>query len=336
MLRGVFLYKNAPINGVSLDIVLNAKYLVKDAVTDENGIFEVGLPPGDWTINSIRTRSWKNKPEEAEFSLYYGGEEKLVNGDFNRHGDFPKNGYPVHITADTQKIHINITISKDIQLVWPKAAKKPVAASMNDTIRWEAYPGAAHYYFEISKITREGNTIYFDKVTSKVLSNETSVPLTSIKHGITSKEEKTEYGVSLYAFADDGTLIGQFRDGFNSGNFLLSDGNILIEDELDDLYNLSSIKDPDEFLKTSEAISLNQKRAKAVSLLIDENMLVEAKALADRMDSAYSQGEKEVLTGYVLSLQGECEKSKAMFEKATTINSGVCIPDVYRKNCQQK
>ena len=118
------------------------------------------------------------------------------------------------------------------------------------------------------------------------------------------------------------------------GTFLLSDGYILIADNLDDTFNLSSIEDPDELMEKVKAISLNKQRANAVSVLIDDNLLNEAESLLNLIDSKYSQGKKEVLTGYILALQGECSKSNEMFDRALVINPNVCIPDSYREICK--
>ena len=103
---------------------------------------------------------------------------------------------------------------------------------------------------------------------------------------------------------------------------------------LDDNFNLSSIEDPDEFMEKMKTISLNKQRANAVSILIDDNLLHEAESLLNLIDSKFSQGKKEVLAGYILALQGECNKSNEMFDRALVINPNVCIPDSYRKICK--
>ena len=149
----------------------------------------------------------------------------------------------------------------------------------------------------------------------------------------TGGKEETEYTAEIYAFSDDGALIAEFSDTYQGGTFILSDGTILIEDSLDSDFNLSSIDDHDEKVKKMKAISLNKKRADAVSLLIDDNLLHEAETLLNLMESTYSQGEKEVLAGYILALNGECHKSNEMFDKALSINPNVCIPSSYRNIC---
>ena len=99
------------------------------------------------------------------------------------------------------------------------------------------------------------------------------------------------------------------------------------------ILTFTTAKDPDEFLEKMKAISLNKQRANAVSVLIDDNLLHEAESLLNLIDSKYSQGKKEVLAGYILALQGECDKSNEMFDRALIINPIVCVPDSYRKIC---
>lgn len=333
IVSGEITYNNNPAAGVSLAIVLNSKYRAKDIITNSDGVFSVNLPPGAWSINSIQTESWENKPAEGSYTMYYGGEEKLRGKSYNRHSNIGKTGLPVNVTTDPNTILINATINKDIQLTWPNPKVEGLKATINDTISWENYPEASKYYVEIKKIRREGRTTYFEQITSRILSQETSIPLASLKYKETKHKEPTEYGVEIYAFSEDGSLIAEFSDTYQGGTFLIADGNVLVEEKLDDLFDLSSIENPDEFEKKMEAISLNKRRATAVSVLIDDNMLHEAKSLLNVIDSEYSQGEKEALTGYIFALQGKCNEANEMLERALSINPDICIPDRYKANC---
>jgi hypothetical protein len=332
-LKGLISYQDKPAKGVTLAIVLNSKFRAENIVTDANGVFTVSLPLGAWIINSIQTESWENKPQEGGFTLYYGGEEKLSGKSYNRHAYFQKTGYPVNVNQDPKSIHFNATITKDIDLTWPNPEAERITATIGDIISWEKYPGATQYYVGIKKIRRDGDTTHYSQITSKILSGETSLPLSNLKHITTKEKTKTEYAVEVFAFSDDGTIVSEFSDTFQGGTFLLSEGIILIEDELDDTFNLSSIEDPDEVTRKMEEIARNKRRETAVSVLIEDNMLNEAESLLGIIDSQYSQGKKEVLAGYILALQGECEKSNEMFDKALSINSNACIPDSYKAYC---
>lgn len=332
-LKGFISYQNKPAKGVKLAVVLNSKYRAKDIVTDTNGVFTVSLEPGVWVINSIQTESWEDKPQGNGFTIYYGGEEKLKGGSYNRHSYFQKSGYTVNVNDDPNVTHFNAAIHNDILLNWPNPKAEGIKATINDTISWEPPPEATKYYVSIKKIKRDGDTTHYSPITSKILYGETSLPLSKLKHINTKKNTETEYAVEVFAFSDDGIIVSEFSDTFQGGTFLLSDGINLIEDKLDKEFNLSSIDDPDEVSRKMEEISLNKRRATAVSVLIDDKMLNEAEALLDNIDSKYSQGKKEILTGYIFALQGKCEESNEMFDIALGINPDACIPDSYKANC---
>ncbi len=334
VLKGRILYQNKPAEAISLHIVLNSKYRAKDIVTDSNGIFTVKLPFGDWIINSIQTESWQKKPEDGGFTLYYGGEEKLRRERYSPYDYFERNGFPVNIDENKDAVDINITIKQDIKLLWPDASAEGIKASITDAISWEKYPQASQYYVEIKKIRREGTTTYYEQVTSKVLANKTTIPLSSIKHIKTTGKEKNEYSVEIYAFSEDGALLGEFSDSFRGGTFLLADGHVLVEDELHSLFDGISNGDPEAFEKKMHSIGLNRRRVRAVKVLIEDNMLPEAETLVNLINSEYVKGQKEVLSGYILALQGDCIKSREMFDKALSINPDVCIPDKYKHNCE--
>jgi hypothetical protein len=201
-------------------------------------------------------------------------------------------------------------------------------------ISWEKYPQASQYYVEIKKLRREGTTTYYEQVTSKVLANETTIPLSSIKHIKTTGKQKNEYSFEIYAFSENGTLLGEFSDTFRGGTFLLADGHVLVEDELHSLFDGISNGDPEAFEKKMHAVELDRRRRRAVEVLIEDNMLPEAETLLNLINSEYVNGQKEVLAGYIFALQGECIKSREMFDKALSIDPDVCIPDRYRHNCE--
>ena len=334
LLNGKIMFETMPAEGVSLSIVLNSKYRVKNLVTDSNGMFSISLPVGMWRINSIQTTSWANKPGGESYSMFSGEEEKLKGNRYDRHAYFGKNGYPVTITKNSSTIHLDATINKDIHLIWPNSNSKTNIATMNDTISWEKYPNATNYYVEIKKIRRDGNTTHYEQITSRVISEKTSIQLLSLKHIKTKNKIKREYSAEIYAFSEDGTPIAEFSETYRGGTFFLPDGIILIEDSMGDHFDLATTDNSDENQKTLEAISLNKRRVEAVLLLIDENMFQKAKSLLNIVESKYSQGQKEILTGYIMALEGECFKAKEMFDLSLTINPDACIPDLYTKNCE--
>lgn len=334
VLKGHFIYQGEPAAGITLTVFLNSEYRVKSLVTDERGEFSIPLPPGHWTINAIQTEGWQGKPEGNKFSLYYGGEEKLTGTHYQRHGFFPKEGFPVEVTSATDIVHIDIIINPDIKLLWPDPDRERTSATIADTIRWETYPGAARFYLEINHLTRERNSTTYTPVTARILpGNVTTLPLAELKHVPTDAKNPNEYAATVYAFATDGTLIGEFSETFEGGTFLL-EGQRLLEDEIADMLTSGAIADSDRAQQEVTAIDLNRHRTDAVEVLLDERLLDEAQALLQLVESGYAQGRKELLAGYLSARRGDCATAAQHFEDARRAKPDICIPNDYHVNCR--
>ncbi len=334
ILKGKFSFQDQPAKAITLSIVLNSKYEAKNIITDSNGEFVLHLPEGLWIINSIQTNSWGEKPTKGEYSIYDGNEPKLTGSSYSRHANFNRNGLTIDIGANPNKIHLNYTISKDVKLDWPNSTQKVTNASLNNIIQWEPPPGAEKYCVSIQKITREGNTTHYAPVATRIIENSTQLKLSSLNHHETTVKNNFEYGVEVFAFDNDGTLLSQFTKTYQGGTFILTGNNILIEERMNDLFRPSDSESPEEFEKRMIAINLNTSRVKAVKTLIDVKMLAEAKKLLNHIESKYAKGKKEMLTGYIFALQGDCKKSNKLLANAKQINPNVCIPDEYKALCQ--
>ena len=165
--------------------------------------------------------------------------------------------------------------------------------------------------------------------------NKYSKWLTLYVLGELTEKEKTEYDVEVYALQGDGTLISKFGKNFEGGNFNLSEGNILVEEKIEELFGGLSEEDPEEFEKRMKILETDRDRLDSVYVLIDDNMIDEAQSLVNLVNSEYARGKKEVLIGYIYALRNECDKSKEMFDMAVNIDPNVCIPESYRVDCDR-
>ena len=129
-------------------------------------------------------------------------------------------------------------------------------------------------------------------------------------------------------------LLRESKDSYDGGAFILTYGNVLIEDNMKNILSSSKVNDPKEIEKELKSSRANQKRIKAVKVLIDNKMLEEASSLLNLVEAKYSKGDKEVLVGYVAALQGKCKFANKMFDRAMDIDSKVCLPDKYRVECK--
>lgn len=136
------------------------------------------------------------------------------------------------------------------------------------------------------------------------------------------------------AFDKDGILLSQFTKTYRGGTFILSDNNILVEENMNEFWSPADNVSPEEFEKKMEAMNTANSRVKAVRTLIDAKMLQEAQKLLGVVESEYAKGKKEMLTGYIFALQGNCFKSEQLLENAKTINPNICIPEEYKELCQ--
>ncbi len=333
-LRGKFLFQGKPASGVTLSLVLNSQYQAKNIKTDSSGEFSLRLPASSWVVNSIQANSWEGKPSEGEYSIYDGSEPKLTDSSYSRHANLNRNGITIDIEASPNTIHLNYIITEDIKLEWPSSTQKTNHATINKTIQWEPHPGTQKYSLAIKRIKREGSTTYYEPVVSRIIENSTQLNLSSLKHQKTKKKKNYEYGVEIFAFDKDGILLSQFTKTYRGGTFILSDNNILVEENMNEFWSPTDKESPEEFEKKMEAMNITNSRVKAVRTLIDAQMLQEAQKLLSVVESEYAKGKKEMLTGYILALQGNCSKSEQLLENAKIINPTVCIPEEYKALCQ--
>lgn len=332
-MRGKFLFQGQPASGVTLSVVLNSKYQAKNIKTDSNGEFSLQLPAGLWVVNSIQTNSWEGKPSKGEYSIYDGSEPKLTDSSYSRHANFSRNGKTIDLEASPNTVHLSYTITEDIKLQWPSSTEPTNNATIDNTIQWEPHPGAQKYSLAIQRIKKEGSTTYYEPVATRVVSG-TQLSLSGLKHQETKNKKNYEYGVEIFAFDKDGTLLSQFTKTYRGGTFILSDNNIFVEENMNEFLSPNDNESPEEFEKKMEKMNVTNSRVKAVRTLIDARMLQEARKLLGIVDSEYAKGKKEMLTGYIFALQGNCSKSKQLLETAKGINPNVCIPEEYKALCQ--
>ncbi len=334
LLRGKFLFQGKPARGITLSLILNSKYEAGNIQTDSKGEFSLHLPAGTWVINSIQTSKWEEKPAAGEYSIYDGNEPGLTGSSYNRYANFTGNGLSLDIGTTPGNVQLQYTIARNIQLKWPETAQKMNKATVNSTLEWEAYPGAEQYSVSIQKIRREGNTTYYEPVAERIVDNSTQLELSSLKHYTTKKKNTHEYAVEVFAFDANGVLLSEMSKNYQGGTFTLTDKNVFIEERMKEFLPPADGDIPDGFEKKIEAVDLTYSRLRAVRTLIEAEMTVEAKTLLNQVESRYAKGKKEMLTGYIFALQGECEKSRLLLGRAKEINPNVCIPDEYRALCQ--
>lgn len=329
-LAGKFVYEGEPAIGVELKLVLNSKYHTDKLITNEQGFFTLRVPTGTWNINMIETRRWANKPKGTEFLVVSGTEGKLEGTSFHRHPWLNNSdGWQVEVTDKKPDNPLTLTIRPNIKLLWPeKSVEKAAATVAESVIEWESYPGATDFLVKISELTREGRSTSYREVATERVTGVTRLSLSEFDT-IGGNQEKQEYLVVVYAFAEDRAFLSESEQYFEAGTFTLIDGNTFVSKDIRSAFSASLTAD-----KMSE-IRNNRSRLDAVEMLIKENMLDEAEELLGKVKGSTEPGKKEAVTGFLMARKGNCDAAKALFEKARSQVCEPCIPEYYSEGCGQ-
>jgi len=324
-LVGVFEHDGIPVPGIQLEIILNDRYTVENLRTDKQGRFEINLPVGDWTINSITTSGWKNKPD-GEYLLTSGDEPKYSGGFYSL--IFNNNEGKVVKVKDRlpETPQVRLSIREQITLIKPGEQDKLTPMSLaKDALQWKAYPEAHQYLVEIRSITREGKRTSTMSVARKVVKGASQIPLS---HFTTVEDDvSNEYSIRVTAFAEDGSFLSHSDDFPSSGfTFKLSEQRAFVDEK----FLPSALGIP-----TKEQLELsmqNRKKFNAIELLISEKMYKPAKLLLDGIDEKSAQpGRKAAIMGYWFANQGQCDEAVRYFNQAREEGGELCIASDYLK-----
>lgn len=322
-LVGRFTYGELPAAGVRLRLALNGTYETEELSTNADGQFSVALPPGEWTINRVRTLHWNGKPSEGEFILTSERDARLAaSGSYRREAHAADNpGWKV-VVGETPT-PIQLAIRPAMQLTWP-----PASATGTDThtadgvIRWAHFPGASTYLVSLSEVEHQASGTEYQEIIARRVVGETELALSTLK-SIPGDGPVREYAVAVRAFAADGSFLSETRAAGHA-RFALRDGRWLLEDEV--LGLAASDADIAQVLE-------NRKRLRAAELLIQENMFSEAERLLYRIRGKREPGRREALAGFLLARRGRCAEAKYMFNQAESLGGAQTVPDTYRTGC---
>jgi hypothetical protein len=323
---GKFVYKGKPAVGVRFNIVLNNKYQVSDIISDEDGKFSINVASGDWHINVIQTKSWVNKPENAQLMLTSGKEARLSH-DYLKHDYLRDDGLDVAVPKNGASEPLVYTIKPRIELIWPTKGKdfsdEPLLADFkNDSIKWVKVEGAENYRIEISSAKKIGNAISLDKIYKRVLDNVNEYSLSEMP--VYQKDGKHEaYAVVIQAFDKDGKFISETRQYGSLNNILFKfNDNLLI---LNDKY---ADKNGESFNNKLNADAFDaEDRYKAVIVLVQAGMYHEASEILATIDGKLLKPSKKMaLEVYVLSASGRCGEAFDLEQKLFRDYDPVYIP----------
>ncbi len=332
ILAGRFTYYDQPAEGVKLTLTLNNTYESKQLVTDENGMFKLNLPEGEWYVNIIKTESWREKPSNVDdFVVVTGEEPALIEGNsyssysFNR----SQKGKLILVTDQLKSNELVMTIKDELKIMWPlNKDSTDVVDIDNGVIDWESAKGATQYIVQLSEVELRASGSTSRPVSYRHVVGKTSLALNEYRTIQSSDEAKT-YSVSIYAFDGENRYLNQSKRFHSQGLFELDNHLMILND-----YQNSSFSNMQEYSDNDiEQVMDNTKRIKAIDVLIEEGLLNEAEALITKVNGKYEEGKLEAVKGYLAAERGDCVSANKLFNLALKVGDNSCVPKRYRESC---
>lgn len=330
-LSGRVLFQGQPARGVKLTAVLNGKYETATLTTDEQGLFNVRVPTGEWFVSLIKIDSWADKPDSRDLFIAKGIEPPLMGDSYSdwivaEH----ELGLRIEATETPAADPFTLEMRELVELTWPPASEKPTEANTaGDAIRWRSYPEATQYLVRLGLVERRDSGRSSRSLASIRVREATLLPLKTLDT-VAYAGESGEYGVEILAFDAQGRLLSKssrFRIGDHS--FSLTDGRQIVDDSLTAAFSGDGPPDEDSIRE----LMFNRKRLDAAIVLLDEGLVDAAEQLLSRIDGQSEPGRLQSVRGYLAASVGACDKARALFEEARLVNNGICIPDSHWREC---
>jgi len=319
VLYGTIHRDNLPVSGITLDVILNEKYKKKGLVTDAAGRFSISVEPGEWSLNVIMFKSWRNKPE-GEFKVITGNEPKLPGV----HTTIRWNNKQVYVQteADVETRLAVLELTDEVIMLAPELDRE-AQATPDYVIDWHPHPKASSYLLEFHSVLDKAEGTHYVSLLKR-LSTETRFPLSSITKKLNNTEESS-YAVEVKAYDKNGNFVSESRGWFEY-RFALSGHQIQSKREVAGYGNPEARSKLERILK-------NQARREAAELLVEEGLHSEAEALIALITDSPTSADKEALMGYRFASAGQCDEAKRWFAKAINKEGPSCVPERYRVDC---
>lgn len=324
VLLGEVTFQGKPVEGVSIELILNDQYNTKSVESDSRGIFQVSLASGNYRVNTIIVNGWKDKPK-GEYLVVSGHEKDIHDGHYYSH---VWNENPLSAPTDSNEPFIILDIRPVVDIISPSEERSDFGGQLeNQVIKWDAYPNAREYIVSLSKITRddEGGSSWSNSVTRRV-KNSTSLNLSDLPI-VSESGDSNEYVVEVYAFDGEGKFLSESERYSKSHSFIVSNLRF-VEDNA--IKQLGLDWNETEYLNLRE----NKQRINAIEQLIEDDLLDEAEALLSKVIGEAPKGRKAALHGYLLAKRGECQTAETLFSQAVKEGGKSCLPSYYREPCQ--
>jgi hypothetical protein len=315
--------------GVTLYVVLNAKYRADELTTDAQGFFEIPVPPGTWYVNHVSVESWAKQPDSRKLELFTLNEAAKTSGVYSRSHFVGPNGLEVVVTDSPDAVAVSYELREAITMTWPLGRNDPfplrdgeraerAADLQTSAVTWPPVKSAAEYQVQISRVTRRGTTTSFHPAITRSV-KVPKLPLADLPQKDAETDVPTEYAVEVYAFDAENRLLSESGDFIGSHVFTLAGPKRLGVD--------------DQGENPSEELVLNSLRLNRAERLLDERKLEEARVLLAEISGDAPLGKESALRGKLAALEGDCATATLLFDKAEMEGGPGCVPLEDRQLC---
>ncbi len=330
-ISGKISYNDTPAKGVHLVAVFNDRYRSKEITTNQDGVFSIPVPQGEWMLNRIDLEKWPDRPDDISLSVMGGVDKPLSENSYDSGPSFRSQGLPLQAKkAPAPTPELELVIRPNIQLLWPKREGQ-IANLTQNKISWKRITGASTYQLQLHRMERDGTaTIY--SPTAWVNTDSTEVPLSNFPTIPDDENKKSEYLVRVYAFDKDNKLLTS-SGRFVSHKSLVLQGYMITNTSDVQAIDTTPGLSEDKKIKEMEIRYRDRQRLKAADTLAEEGLTTAAKTLAERVEAKSLESEKLRTMALILAAEGNCKEAKTKLDTANKKLGKNCSPKLYREHC---
>ncbi len=327
VLRISFSYGGEPASGVRFTMRLGGIFETAQLTTNADGYADIPLPPGTWEVNAINTEGWDSPHSNEDIVLVTGHEAAYSEGDYRSRSWFNETGVSVTVGIGDALGTIHVDLKPQIALIWPEQVDKPVSGEIvEQRIQWAPQEGIDRYLVKLTRMERNGSSISFHHVASRVVVGESQLDLMALEH-VASGGSKEEYQVEVFGFDSEGRFINSTEGSYRTASFTLTDTVLVGDKERSRMTGSLSSANFARYRK-------DKQRLEAVELLIEDGMLDAAEALLKRVESGSRPELQKALLGYLLAKRGDCAGAERLFSEVGGDEECRCKVEIFREVCR--
>lgn len=326
-LRGRILRDGRPAEGAEVKVMLNATFQTDELITNEQGEFEVRLPPGKWFLNEVTVTRWQGASEDQKLLLFSEYEPAKGTGYYSRRDTAKDTGLEFTLPQSTDARMPTFELRDAILVNWPArtarippVAAAPVADIATAAIAWQAVPAATEYEIQLNSVTRKGDMTSYESLLLRRQA-DSSLRLADLPQHPRNSAQPAEYSITIFAFDSAGKLLSETA-AFGEYNFSLA-GDVRLAEEA---APRSATRNGGEYFRNMERLSL-------VSGLLEYKQVDAARTILNDVTDDAPPGRKAAMQGAIEALAGNCAAALPLFDQADAEGGAGCAPGKYRLMC---